>query len=375
MDTSLELPYDVLLTKVDLECKPIGLYHFYKIQIIEQKSANSVLLFTRWGNVGELDQYHKTSYATVEAAVVEFKKVFKAKTGNQWEAVKEFAAQPKKYRIVDHKKRRHQKQRHYKMDAVNKAVTTGAVEPKLPEPLHSIMKTLIGIHSSDESYRSLSDESFTPFGLLSDETLLTAESLLTQIETLIDERNGIKGNQSQDYFRLTNDIIDRSEQFYHLLPLFGGQYERLSPLFTREALRDKQELIHNLVHFEYAFELLLAAQYRLRDVNPSDYIYKSLGCHLQLLDRNEEECQLILQYIHNTTHYGKAIVKSVYRVNRNGEEKAFDGTGVDNRWLLWHGTRAANVLSILAKGLQKSPLSAQMSGHLFGKVLQIVSIC
>ncbi|CAG2182186.1 unnamed protein product, partial [Oppiella nova] len=83
--------------------------------------------------------------------------------------------------------------------------------------------------------------------------------------------------------------------------------------------------------------------------------------------RNEEECQLILQYIHNTTHYGKAIVKSVYRVNRNGEEKAFDGTGVDNRWLLWHGTRAANVLSILAKGLQKSPLSAEISGHLFGK--------
>ena len=36
------------------------------------------------------------------------------------------------------------------------------------------------------------------------------------------------------------------------------------------------------------------------EINPLDYVYKSLGCHVELLDPKSEECQLILEYIHNS---------------------------------------------------------------------------
>ncbi|CAG2183327.1 unnamed protein product, partial [Oppiella nova] len=80
IDATLEMPYDVLLTKVDIEYGVYGLYNFYKMQIIEHKAKDLVLLFTRWGRVGDTGQYQKTPFATAEAAVAEFKKIFKAKS-------------------------------------------------------------------------------------------------------------------------------------------------------------------------------------------------------------------------------------------------------------------------------------------------------
>lgn len=337
------------------------------MQIIEQKNKDKVLLFTRWGRIGEVGKYQKTPFATLDKAIKEFKKTFKSKTGNNWNAVKEFKAVPKKYRLVDQQRRVRRKQRQYKVD-IGTAIKT--VESKLPTPLFELIKSLVGFHTAEDALRSYSsDKSFTPFSLLKTETLLKAESILTDIEKLIKDKESITQKDSNDYSKVTHEIIDLSEEFYHLVPLFGYQYEKLSPLFTPEELRDKQELIFNLLHFEYAFELLLAAQLRSQDVNPIDYIYRCLGSHLQLLDKNEEESQLILQYIHNTAN--NPVVKAIYRVNRTGEEDRFKANNVGNNWLLWHGTKVTNVISILAKGLLKAPLSAQRSGHLFGKVLAV----
>ncbi|CAG2105984.1 unnamed protein product [Medioppia subpectinata] len=362
-----------------------------------------VILFTRWGRVGDTGQYQKTPFATVDEAADEFRKIFRAKTGNHWQTG--FAAQPKKYRLVELQKRRRRRAREYKFDSLSKAIVDKrgdgqeeSVEAKLPAPLQKLMKTLIRVHTGGDSYRSLAtgreSAHHKPFGgLLSDESLTKAEDVLTRMEALVVQRDGIKDQQhSDDYLRVTGELVDLSEQFYHLIPVFGYQYEKLKPLFTRQELRDKQELyeklkplftrqelrdkqelVHNLIHFEFASELLLAAQCRLPDVHPCDYVYKALGCHLQLLEAqaDDDECQLILQYVHNTTQStGKRAVKGIYRINRSGEDKRLTGTdrlADSNRWLLWHGTRAGNVLSILAKGLQKGPLGSQISGHLFGK--------
>lgn len=35
-------------------------------------------------------------------------------------------------------------------------------------------------------------------------------------------------------------------------------------------------------------------------IHPVDYVYRSLGCNIQLLDQTSDEAQMILQYIHNT---------------------------------------------------------------------------
>ena len=335
------------------------------MQIIEQKSKELVLLFTHWGRIGDIGQYQKTPFASIEEATKEFKKVFKAKTGNNWESVKQFNGVPKKYRLVDLPRRIKQKRRQYKVDVESALKST---ESKLPTPLFHLIKDLVAVHSAKDALRWYGNgESLTPFGLLKKETLLRGETILNEIQKLIEEKENIKQKDSNDFSKVMNEMIDLSEQFYHLIPLFGNQFESLTPLLSRQQLRDKMELISNLMHFEFAFELLLGAQLRAQEVNPTDYIYSCLNTHLHLMDRNEEESQLILQYIHNTGH--KAVVKSIFKINRNGEEEAFNGKNLGNNWLLWHGTKVSNVLSILANGLQKAPLSAQISGHLFGKVM------
>ena len=39
------------------------------------------------------------------------------------------------------------------------------------------------------------------------------------------------------------------------------------------------------------------------EVNPLDYVYNSIDCQIELLDHNSEECQLILEYIHNSSEH------------------------------------------------------------------------
>jgi predicted DNA-binding WGR domain protein len=54
----------------------------------------------RWGRIGDTGQYQRTPFPSADAAVEEFKKIFKAKTGNAWDDRAEFDKKPKKYHLV-----------------------------------------------------------------------------------------------------------------------------------------------------------------------------------------------------------------------------------------------------------------------------------
>jgi len=113
--------------------------------------------------------------------------------------------------------------------------------------------------------------------------------------------------------------------------------------------------------------VLLGAEYNCRSKNPFDYIYNTLGSKVSMMDmmgRTEEgiEGQLILQYIHNTSP--KTKIHKIYKVKQTNVERDL---AYDNRWFLWHGTKAENVLSVLHSGLQTAPLGVDRMGELFGK--------
>lgn len=68
------------------------------------------------------------------------------------------------------------------------------------------------------------------------------------------------------------------------------------------------------------------------------------------MKEDEMESQYILQYIRNTSDEKAVAVEAIYRVCRTKELVLEKDCG--NRWLLWHGTSSANLVSILARGLQ-----------------------
>jgi hypothetical protein len=58
-------------------------------------------------------------------------------------------------------------------------------------------------------------------------------------------------------------------------------------------------------------------------------------------------------------------------VDREGEDakyrKFIKGSKIENRMLLWHGSRVTNFVGILSQGLRIAPPEAPVTGYMFGK--------
>ncbi|KAG8179654.1 hypothetical protein JTE90_017793 [Oedothorax gibbosus] len=364
IDTEKDVPYDIVMTVVDLNYGAYGIYNFYKMQVIKHKGKDLFILFTCWGRVGDTGQHQKTPYSTLAEAVKEFCRIFRAKSGNSWEDVKNFTPQPKKYRLVQLERKKFHKQASIKINLKSD------VPSKLSPEKQNLMDSLVSVHTINDTLEELgvvSKFDVLPLGSLSTETLVQAENILKEIGDVIAEKDNLRQNaiKSQEKFaELMHKIVKLSEQFYQLLPVYGFQCEKLCPLFSAPDVHSKLVLIHNLLHIGLASHMILGATHRVAEVNPKDYVYRSLNCNLSLLKEETRDAQMILQYIHNTSLSNSIHIHSIYTVH-HGEQTGLPKLG--NRMLLWHGTRLSNMLSVLTRGLQVAPLGAQMNGDLFGK--------
>ncbi|XP_054722688.1 LOW QUALITY PROTEIN: uncharacterized protein LOC129232581 [Uloborus diversus] len=367
VDSEKNVPYDVVMTVVDMNYGAYGIYNFYKMQLIKHKSRESLfVLFTRWGRVGDTGQYQKTPYGTLAEAVKEFTRIFRAKSGNSWDDIKNFQPQPKKYRLVQLEKKKQGALRNVKLDLKS------SVPSKLSLPLQNLFENFMDIHTMEGTLQDLgvySSFEVLPFGSLSEDILIAAEDLLKQIGNVITEKDNLQQNtKSQEKFgELMHKIVKLSEEFYQILPVFGYQYEKLCPLFSAPDVQSKLVLIHNLLHIGLSSQLLLGSSQHSSVINPVDYVYRSIGCNLKQLNKDSQEAQMILQYIHNTSLHRKPKVQSVFAVNLPAQREKFESSGLSNHMLLWHGTRLSNILAILSRGLQVAPLGVQMNGDMFGK--------
>ncbi|XP_076308551.1 LOW QUALITY PROTEIN: poly [ADP-ribose] polymerase tankyrase-like [Tachypleus tridentatus] len=362
MDPNQNISFDILMTLVDLSYGSFGLYNFYKMQIIKHKSRDMYVLFTQWGRVGDDGQCQKTPFPSLTEAIQEFQKIFHRKSGNKWDNVKSFTPQPKKYCLVELEKRcRHQKNN-------IKVNLKTEIPSKLPKSLNKLMEKLTDVSVLEQSSkRSLASDRW--LGYLSEKVLQKAESLLQEIRQLIQEKNESSdiNNAQECSAEIIQKIIKLSEEYYFTVPVHGFEYEKLRPLYDVNLLRNQMELINSLQHIELAKELLLAAQLRKNEINPKDYIYCCLGSKLQLLEEDSVEAQFILQYIHNTENdRRRANIQAIYQVQQKDSSDFFQ-KNTRKHMLLWHGTSAGNVLSILTRGLRVAPLGVRLTGSMFGK--------
>lgn len=365
MDDKLNIPFDAILNKVTVEGGIYGMFNFFKIQLIRQIDSDIIVLFTRWGRVGLTGQFQKSAFPNLKDGIVEFKKIFKQKTGNQWDSVKNFSPVAGKFRVVPVERRFLTEAKQYKIDLDN-SITS--LPTTLSKPVFDVVETLIKIHTNGKSL-GLGWENKQ----ITKEALLKATETLSRIESLQSRMDSVNDKSGDTYKCLVNQIVEGSEEFYHLIPVDGLEYEKLTPVLDTDKLREKQRLVHDLSHIEFANELLLGAQHRSGDISPVDYVYHSLGTQLEQLEPSEYETQLILQYINNSSSASSKNVKihCIYRVVRNCEtsaESSSTASKTDNPWLLWHGSKSQNVLSILSQGLQVEPLGSDTNGGIIEKV-------
>ena len=88
---------------------------------------------------------------------------------------------------------------------------------------------------------------------------------------------------------------------------------------------------------------------------------------MDLLNKDHGDYKMIDEYIRNTNMGRNIKVIDLFRIKRNGEDAVYNPKNLDNKKLLFHGSRFSNFVGILSNGMRIAPPEAPKTGYLFGK--------
>jgi poly [ADP-ribose] polymerase 2/3/4 len=353
---SVVADYDVMLNQCNITGRNNN-NKMYKIQLL-QTGANAYSVWTRWGRVGEPA---KTSQArmfgpfeTLEIADRTFGSKYKDKTGNKWEDRANFKARSGKYEpvLIDYGAN------------VPDDIDTVEFKPRikvdhLPCTLDETTKNLIEvIHNRDMMTDAMQtfdiDVKRMPLGALDQ----------AQVERGIDVLDEIKAAiSSKDMGQLSS----LSSKFYTTIPHAFGR-RRPPVIGTEEMLQAKYDMCDILCDIESTSKKLEKqekVEVKTELVpHPVDKAYSNLGARLELVDKSSLEFKVVSTYFNETRDsQGLCKLQDVWRVQRDGEDMRFKShSDIENRKLLWHGTRIEVVAAILDGGLRIMPHSGGRVG-------------
>ena len=129
--------------------------------------------------------------------------------------------------------------------------------------------------------------------------------------------------------------------------------------------------ILSYTYIEDTLQLFLSSLYYSDKIEPINYIYKSLNkkiipLNLDLTSKNNKDktiVKILLDYIRLYKKSRKTIT-NIFEIEDNNKNEL--GNDYKKRILLFHGTKAENVLGILSKGLIIAPIEAESSGNRYG---------
>lgn len=358
-DTEKNEPFDVRLLRTDVNYGPFGFYNFYRMQMIKHKSKkNLFFLFTRWGRVGDDGQHQLTPYSTFEECQKEFLKVFREKTGNAWKDTEHFEVKSKKYSLVKLNERELHKH-------VNVAVNFHRLQSEQIHPpsklqltsYQTFLNTLINPQAIRANLTKTSlDVEWMPVSQLKRETLQKTRDLLIKLKTILDRRQELivemrKGKsieQQNELKNLLETIYKYSNDYYTIVPLKGFANGKLPIIDSEKALKNQEKILDDLMELELAYKILLGAQANLKTISPLDYLYKSMRCQFEAMNKDDFDSQLILRYIWASA--ANIQVEQIFKIGRSNEDERLFNSKLENHYLLWHGTGICNLISVLTRG-------------------------
>ena len=396
--------YDAVMVKFDIAGSIYGTNMFYKIQLLYHPKMDQYVLFNSWGRVGDEGQCQHTPQANREQAIVEFKKLYKSKTGVEF-GTPQVEASSKKFRVLE-PERCTVKPSNLLKDFDTKA--EDAVQSSIDPAVFKFVRRISSVAKLTQELKNNGiDTELMPLGRLSLETLQKAKAKLLEIRKVSEEiKVGVEsmnhvsialkrprdGNESEaedgsvsngedagaglkdgaaptktytseDVSSLRNKILILSNEYFQMVPPPDYREEAV-PVLDNDSIIFRELLkVDNLMYTEVASKLLIASTRIKGAMNRYDYIFSSLRVAMRPLGSAESDFWLIRNYAHMTQSFRKF---KVFKLEREGEAERFDGK-VGNNLLLWHGTRMTNYLSILSTGLRIAPLGAEKTGSMFGE--------
>uniref|UniRef100_A0A1I7U267 Poly [ADP-ribose] polymerase n=1 Tax=Caenorhabditis tropicalis TaxID=1561998 RepID=A0A1I7U267_9PELO len=130
-------------------------------------------------------------------------------------------------------------------------------------------------------------------------------------------------------------------------------------------------MLNALLDIKFAYDQICGSNPKrgIPGIDLVDTNYEKLNCIMTPLQRDSEDWNHIIEYIHNTqgsTHDIKVDLVDILKLDRADESTKFM-KNIGNRRLLWHGSGKMNFAGILGQGLRIAPPEAPSSGYMFGK--------
>uniref|UniRef100_A0A7R8Z663 Poly [ADP-ribose] polymerase n=1 Tax=Timema douglasi TaxID=61478 RepID=A0A7R8Z663_TIMDO len=347
--------YNSVLNMTDIQS---GKNSFYKIQLLQSdKRAHNgyqYWVFRAWGRIGTTIGGKKVEdFDSKEEAIKNYESLFLDKTGNRWRDRKNFVKKPKKFFPIDID---------YEDESSSlKLDSKSTVESKLAKPVQDLVQMLFDINTMKKVMIEFElDMEKMPLGKLSKRQIQQAFAVLSELQNLVQT----KGSDTM--------LLDASNRFYTLIPHDFG-IENPPIIKTEDVIKQKVNMVESLLEMEIAYSMLKSSGGEGdENVNPVDAHYLKLNTHIEVLERDSEEFKLLQQYVQNThaeTHASYSLqILEVFKVKRQGEDKRYKPfKKLNNRKLLWHGSRFTNFVGILSQGLRIAPPEAPSTGYMFGK--------
>ena len=326
---------------------------------------NTKSVFNRWGRVGAKGQSKLAPMASLAKAKSDFEKKFKDKTGNLWSNRDSFEFVKGKYDMVELDYEEDDKEDD---DATDAAEDKPIPDSKLDKRVQDLVKFISNKTFIDQLLREYEiDTKKMPLGKLSKNQVKNGYEVLKRIQNILD------GDDDDD-----DDLEGLSSRFYTLIPHQFG-HQTVPPVINNKTmLKKKIELVESLAELEVASKIITKDK---KSENPVDSVYNDLHTDITPIDKDTEEWKWINEFIQNThaaTHGSYSLeLQDAFVVNREGEADKYiqKSADIENKQLLFHGSRSTNFVGILSQGLRIAPPEAPSTGYMFGKGVYFADMC
>lgn len=253
--------YDCHLTRVDIGREERDDYLFYKLQVVYDKGRDLWMLFTRWGRIGEEGAFQKTPYSK-EECIQQFETIFLNKTKNEWKDRANFKKHWWKYQLinVNYSKICHK-------DYLVPFDLTNAEPSSLHPSVQEIMREMTQVAMYVKGLQNSGiDAEQMPFSDINRNDLLKARESLTKLREILEELEPMEAQLNRfnkegkdKIVALREKMWYHSSRFYELIPHEQYKNEIVPPINKMSMLKEKAEMIDNLINFEMASKILLGA--------------------------------------------------------------------------------------------------------------------
>lgn len=204
----------------------------------------------------------------------------------------------------------------------------------------------------------------TPLGIVTTEGVDEALTILNNLSGLIKDTYTAKEEKK---------IRELSEKYYSIIPTTLSNLRSFtSMLYTNKKLSDQYDICNAL---KQSIDLVQTEKdKKIEELKEDKTLPTVFNTSLVKLD-DADEFKRISDYFENSKNdmhgrtTSKAKVVNIYKINIEKDDKAYRHD-LPNQMELWHGTKVANILSILKSGLLMPKYSpGAVTGYMFGQGL------